>query len=548
MPSEPNAAGKSPAPGRSRGPEFILELEPWHRVFLGNLADLFRASPRPLAVSSRPGTYWADALVHRPVAWNTLAQSAVLHAAAIGLVFFLNNLFLSQPRILPEDPRRSRSLDHYELTEYLPPVNTQPGEKPKPPVRREAQTADPEYAPQEIVTIDPRHNSTRQTIVNPVAPQLLARDTPLPNIVAWSPAPVPGPSPIAPAHPLNRALPSFTPEVAPPTETAAKRDLNALQFPSVQPEVAEPAPAPVSRNLATIGEINMALTAPTVEAPKLTVAEQVVINGGQRSTIASGGGGAPASPPPSIAGTGAPDDKAVGQLIALNVHPVPPGGPVKIPEGSRQGEFTAGPTGRPGATARPEITAGNSDAPAGGNGSANAPSVFVAPPPRKVNTEVAVSAPPPKPDIPRVRDQEPGAGTTESQVFGDKRIYSMVLNMPNLNSSGGSWILRFAELNPPPGSAGEGVSGPVALSKADPAYPAALVRDRVEGNVVLYAVIHSDGHVGEVRVLEGLHETLDENALSAMRKWRFRPGTRNGVPVDVEAVIRIPFRAPKNTF
>lgn len=549
MQSETNAAGKSPAPGRGPGLEFILELEPWHRVFFGNIADLFRATPRPLPVSSRPGVYWADALVHRPVAWDALVKSTILHAGMIGLVFFLNNLWLNQPRILPEDLNRSRSLDHYELTEYLPPVNTQAGEKPKPPVRREAQTADPEYAPQEIVTINSQHDSTRQTIVNPDAPQLLARDTPLPNIVAWTPEPVPGPSPVAPAHPLNRSLPSFTPDVAPPAEVVAKRDLNALQFPSVQPQVAEPAPAPVSRNLSTVGDINMALTTPTVADPKLTVPEQVVINGGQRSSIASGGGGAPASPPPSIAGTGAPNSKAVGQLIALNVHPVPPGGPVRIPEGSRQGEFAAGPTGRPGATARPEIAAGNTDAPAGGNGGADAPSVFVAAPPHKVNAEVAVAAPaPPKPDIPRARDQEPAAGATEAQVFGDKRIYSMVLNMPNLNSSGGSWILRFAELNPPPGSAGEGVSGPVALSKADPAYPAALVRDRVEGNVVLYAVIHSDGHVGEVRVLEGLHETLDANARSAMQKWRFRPGTRNGVPVDVEAVIRIPFRAPRNTF
>src|SRR6267378_2406409 len=315
MQSEPKAAGKSPVPGRRPGLEFILELEPWHRVFLGNLADLFRASPRPLSVSSRPGAYWADALVHRPVAWDALVKSTVLHAAAIGVVFFLNNLWLSQPRILPDDINRSRSLEHYELTAYLPPVNTQTGEKPKPPVRREAQKADPEYAPQEIVTIDPQHNSTRQTIINPVAPRLLAQDTPLPNIVAWTPVPVPGPSPVAPAHPLNRSLPSFTPEVAPPAEVAAKRDLKALQLPSVQPQVADPAPAPISRNVSTVGDINMTLATPTVEAPKLTVAEQVVISGGQRSTIASGGGGgAPASAPPSVAGTGDPNSKAMGQL------------------------------------------------------------------------------------------------------------------------------------------------------------------------------------------------------------------------------------------
>src|SRR5258708_39677497 len=154
----------------------------------------------------------------------------------------------------------------------------------------------------------------------------------------------------------------------------------------------------------------MALTTPTVEAPRLPTPEQVVIGGGQRSSIASGGGGAPASPPPSIAGTGAPNSKAIGQLIALNVHPVAPGGPLKVPEGSRQGEFAAGPTGRPGATARPEIAAGNTDAPPGGNGGGKAPGVFVAPPPHKVNAAGAGARPPPETAKPRCRGQDPGAG------------------------------------------------------------------------------------------------------------------------------------------
>ena len=108
--------------------------------------------------------------------------------------------------------------------------------------------------------------------------------------------------------------------------------------------------------------------------------------------------------------------------------------------------------------------------------------------------------------------------------------------------------MRFAEMNPIPGSAGDGVSAPEPLRKVDPAYPAALMRDRVEGIVILYAVIHSDGSVGEVRVLQGVDDTLDENARDAVQKWRWRPGTKNGAPVDLEAVIKIPFRAPRKVF
>ena len=59
------------------------------------------------------------------------------------------------------------------------------------------------------------------------------------------------------------------------------------------------------------------------------------------------------------------------------------------------------------------------------------------------------------PDLPKVEDK----------VFGDKRIYTLALNMPNLTSSGGSWIIRFAQLQDDhmEGS----VSAPIALSKVD---------------------------------------------------------------------------------
>ena len=65
---------------------------------------------------------------------------------------------------------------------------------------------------------------------------------------------------------------------------------------------------------------------------------------------------------------------------------------------------------------------------------------------------------------------------------------------------------------------------------------------------MLYGVIHSDGSVGNVRVLEGFDPVLDESARVALAQWRFRPATRNGVPVDVEVVVRVPFRAPKESF
>ena len=122
----------------------------------------------------------------------------------------------------------------------------------------------------------------------------------------------------------------------------------------------------------------------------------------------------------------------------------------------------------------------------------------------------------------------------------------MRLSMPNLTSSTGSWSIRFAELNATHG--GADLSAPEAITKVDPAYPQDLMHDRVEGTVILYAVIHSDGSVGEVRVLEGFDDRLNENARKALEQWHFRPGTKDGTPVDIEAVVRVPFKVPRSSF
>jgi protein TonB len=66
--------------------------------------------------------------------------------------------------------------------------------------------------------------------------------------------------------------------------------------------------------------------------------------------------------------------------------------------------------------------------------------------------------------------------------------------------------------------------------------------------VILYAVIHSDGSVGEVKVLEGFDDRLNENARKALEQWHFRPGTKDGMPVDIEAVVRVPFKVPHSSF
>jgi outer membrane biosynthesis protein TonB len=51
-----------------------------------------------------------------------------------------------------------------------------------------------------------------------------------------------------------------------------------------------------------------------------------------------------------------------------------------------------------------------------------------------------------------------------------------------------------------------------------------------------------------VRVLHGVDERLDHNARIALARWQFRPATRNGSAVDLEAVVQIPFVAKRPAF
>jgi TonB family protein len=65
---------------------------------------------------------------------------------------------------------------------------------------------------------------------------------------------------------------------------------------------------------------------------------------------------------------------------------------------------------------------------------------------------------------------------------------------------------------------------------------------RIEGEVVLEAAFGPSGEAAVVRVVQGLGHGLDETAARAVSGIRFRPATRDGVPVSVRTLVRIQFR------
>ncbi len=86
-----------------------------------------------------------------------------------------------------------------------------------------------------------------------------------------------------------------------------------------------------------------------------------------------------------------------------------------------------------------------------------------------------------------------------------------------------------------------GVEPPIPVTTPDPHYPEAARRARLEGVVILEAVIGSEGAVHDVRVLQAAHPLLDRAAMEAVRAWTYKPARIGTRPVAVYLAVRVKF-------
>jgi protein TonB len=285
-----------------------------------------------------------------------------------------------------------------------------------------------------------------------------------------------------------------------------------------------------------------------------------------------------AAPAPDInAATGNETD--LRRVIALAATPAPPAPLVSVPEGNLAARISISPDGgKPGAPGGSEhsaaeggpgasrdsasaLEAGTKGAAGGASGSSSLPAAISI---SGVSSKPGSGGIAPsgissgklalKPAAPSQPAAAPKAGPVETSSFdpnmppekilSGKEVYTMHVNAPNFTSASGSWILNFAQLdenaNPPFKPKGV-LSGPVATHKVDPKYPPALIAEHIKGQVILYAIIRKDGSIDSIQLVRSLDPQLDHNAIEALAQWKFQPGTRAGAPVDIEAVVYIPF-------
>ena len=93
---------------------------------------------------------------------------------------------------------------------------------------------------------------------------------------------------------------------------------------------------------------------------------------------------------------------------------------------------------------------------------------------------------------------------------------------------------------------GAGVSAPAVIFQEQPRYTDAASKAGIDGSVLISLVVGEDGVPRDLRVTRALDPGLDQNALDAVRKWRFRPAQKDGQPVAAQSTIEVSFHLLKN--
>lgn len=267
---------------------------------------------------------------------------------------------------------------------------------------------------------------------------------------------------------------------------------------------------------------------------------------------------AAAAPPPSLGAPGGDQSGGTGGDRNLVVAGVNPSNrlPDTLPRGSRRGAFSAGPDGGKGGSGNP-----SGDASAG----LRVPNLSIEGPRRSADLpgrgsiatdlrgliarrSVEDVVPPAKMDI----QFDPREINIENPFVG-RPVYRTAINMPNVTSYRGDWIIQFAELveddeeGPSEGleerasERPEGIKPPYPIKKVDPRYVADAVREQLEGEVILYGVIRETGEITDLTLVRGVDKLLDDSAKNALAQWVFEPARKDGRAVAVETLVRIPF-------
>jgi TonB family protein len=526
-----------------RAPEFAIAWIGWREQFTSSVLVLLRGPVPPKQFRGAP--FFRDCWIEQPFPKFAFAAAVALQVL---LVLFPPPIWNIHPS-RPETPST-----HMELTWYGPvkdfPALLPAARAPKAKLQNKAakvrsrRGADA-FHPRQTIISEPLHPThPRQTLIQPAAPPEPPKILPqLPNIVRLAQS--------EPARPKLQLTPEQLAAMRPKAPASRAPQDAAI------PDVATPEKQ--------MGAINITSSTQSPPKPAVPVSPMSAPRAAQQKDDTN-------TAAPEIAQQVTGDSVT---LIALSATPAPVAPPPAVPAGNLSARISISPEGshpgRPGDATEVKDTHGGT----GGGGGGRGPEGIFISGGNKANTASTsglgigaasrgVGNPLPSRPVPRVNSSLSDSKATPSDsgsthanskvgvpaedVLGPKHVYTLQVNMPNLTSASGSWVLNFAELDemdagPFSKSATSDLSGPVPLRKVDPKYPPELRAAHVEGEVVLYAVIRKDGTVDSIQLVHGVDPHLDVNAMDALAQWKFRPAEKHGAPIDLEAVVHIPFRS-----
>lgn len=526
-----------PEPG-PRGPGAAPRLELLagsRRGTLGeNLLVLLRGPAAPRRF--RGGPYFRDCWTSGPLPLSGFLTALLCHFAIVLLLARYGRWVVYRPQAVVPPVEITWYAPVHDLPVILP---AKPVPKTKPrsqPPTREAKTGAQAFHPRQTILNRPlRPNHPRQTLIQPDTPPEPPKILPsLPNIVSWNQS----------SQPELLLAPNLLLPVRPKAFAARQRDVATPEIPNQQK---------------LVGAVSIAALNDKDQKPALPIAP---MSAPRARTVRLA-----AEPPPNLQESQTAGANA-RQLIALSATPGPAMPPV-VPPGNLSSRLSISPEGPSSGSPPSSRSSKGSAAPNGPAKGVGPPGLSIAggkpaglivsgvgpgSPARHVMPGIAAAVPARSPMAPSVHaESSPLAAGLKSRapaeaLLGGGHIYTLHINMPNLTSASGSWILSFSELAPDEEMPNAytnpaNLQAPEPLRKVDPKYPPALRDHHIQGEVVLYAVIRQDGSVDSIQLVQGIDPTLNNDAMKALAQWKFRPAERNGHPVALQAVVRIPFRA-----
>ena len=89
---------------------------------------------------------------------------------------------------------------------------------------------------------------------------------------------------------------------------------------------------------------------------------------------------------------------------------------------------------------------------------------------------------------------------------------------------------------------GRGITPPRATYSPTPEYSEKARKAKYQGTCVLWLIVGADGNAHDIKVTQGLGKGLDEQAIAAVKTWKFEPARKDGEPVAVEINVEVTFR------